>query len=189
MLCWPNAKIITAVNDETKDQFVRLSRMNVKLKQPPLLNRLFNMSNIVSNMGIINKNAREEGYRVTVYDNKRILLSKRQWRWGSGCMLSRTRSWRSFPGQPPDRDARTRSGRREEWEDALGSGQHWGKESDGDGTDKIPIFPPPEDGCSPKPPKSSYRPPPYSRSPHAVSECPSKEINIKLTMYDDYQTL
>ena len=48
-----------------------LSRMNVKLKQPPLLNRLFNMSNIVSNMGIIiKKNAREEGYRVTVYDNK-----------------------------------------------------------------------------------------------------------------------
>ena len=72
MLCWPNAKIITAVNGETKDQFVRLSRKNVKLKQPALLNRLFNMSNIVSNMGIMNKNAREEGYRVTVYDNKRF---------------------------------------------------------------------------------------------------------------------
>ena len=48
------------------------SRMNVKLKQPPLLNRLFNMSNIVSNMGVMNKNAREEGYRVTVYDIKRF---------------------------------------------------------------------------------------------------------------------
>ena len=55
-----------------KINFVRLSRKDVKLKQPPLLNRLFNMSNIVSNMGIINKNAREEGYRVTVYDNKQF---------------------------------------------------------------------------------------------------------------------
>ena len=72
---------------------------------------------------------------------------------------------------------------------APGSGQHLGKESDGDGTDKIPIFPPPVDGCSPKPPESTYRPPPYNHPPHAVSECLSKEINIELTMYDDYQTL
>ena len=61
-----------AVHGEKKEIDLRASGMNGKLKQPPLLNRLFNMSNIVSDMGIMNKNAREEGYRVTVYDNKRF---------------------------------------------------------------------------------------------------------------------
>ena len=120
-----------------------------------------------------------------IWQKRNFLLSRRQWRWGRGCMLFRTRSRRPYPSQPPDRNARTRSGRREEWEGALGSEQHWGRGSDGDGTDKIPIFPPPEDGCSPKPPKSSYRPPPYSHSPHAVSECLS---GVKLLELTEWQT-